>query len=112
LWPINLTSQTLSVPGKKSYQYTVYTAAVQPAGIPADLQDAVNQLETASEEELENFARSLKAGKDAKRYVHMSDLVSIEEQEKGDGFLQWVQLVMAGEQHLLHRVCCKSGSAI
>lgn len=108
MWPINLTSQTLSVPGNKSYQYT----AVQPAVIPADLQDAVNQLETASEEELENFARSLKAGKDAKRYVHMSDLVSIEEEGKGDGFLQWVQLVMAGEQHVLHRICCKSGSAI
>jgi hypothetical protein len=53
-------------------------------------------LETATEKELELLARSLQAGGDKERYIHMSDLASKDDQD-GDGILQWVQLVMAGE---------------
>lgn len=63
----------------------------------AELKKFRGELESATEQQLERFARSLKAGGDKERFIHMSDLASMDNQ--GDGILQWVQLVMAGERH-------------
>jgi hypothetical protein len=78
----------------------------------ADLQKFRKELDDANEGDLEDFARSYKAGKDKDTYIHMSDLASTED-DKGGGILQWVQLVMAGErcwQHLKWTYC--AGDAV
>jgi hypothetical protein len=80
--PLYFVGRLLLAPGKNASE--------------TDMQRFRRELATATEADLEQFARSLKAGRDKKTYIHMSDLASTED-DKGGGFLQWVQLVMAGE---------------